>query len=44
MGLHAGNDLARVLNWGPGAGAFAHRSLAAILHDVEHATVALLDR
>ena len=42
--LLAGNDLARVLNWGSGASAFAHRSLGAILHDVEHATVSLLDR
>ena len=42
--LCAGNDLARVLNWGARASAFAGRPLTAVLHDIEHATVALLDR
>ncbi|KAK9785856.1 hypothetical protein WJX73_007544 [Symbiochloris irregularis] len=41
--LGTGNDLARCLNWG-GSAAFSHRSLSTTLHDVEHATIALLDR
>jgi hypothetical protein len=40
----AGNDLARCLNWGGGLGALREKGLPAVLHDIEHATVALLDR
>ena len=45
-GLHAraGNDLARCLNWGGGLYALREGGLPAALRDVEHATVALLDR
>ena len=35
--------MARCLGWGATA-AFSHRSLSSTLHDVEHATIALLDR
>lgn len=41
---HAGNDLARCLNWGGGLYVLRDRGLPAMLHDVEHATVSLLDR
>ena len=40
----AGNDLARCLNWGGGLYVLRDRGLPAMLHDVEHATVSLLDR
>ena len=40
----AGNDLARCLNWGGGLYALREGGLPAALRDVEHATVALLDR
>lgn len=40
----AGNDLARCLDWGGGLYAVQQRGLAAMLHDVEHAIMALLDR
>lgn len=43
-GCHAGNDLARCLNWGGGLYALREKGLPAVLHDIEHATVALLDR
>ena len=39
-----GNDLARCLNWGGGLYVLRDRGLPAMLHDVEHATVSLLDR
>lgn len=42
--LRAGNDLARCLNWGGGLYVLRDRGLPAMLHDVEHATVSLLDR
>jgi hypothetical protein len=42
--LRAGNDLARCLNWGGGLYALREGGLPAALRDVEHATVALLDR
>ena len=42
--LAAGNDLARCLNWGGGLYVLRDRGLPAMLHDVEHATVSLLDR
>ena len=42
--MHAGNDLARCLNWGGGLYVLRDRGLPAMLHDVEHATVSLLDR
>lgn len=42
--LGTGNDLARCLNWGAGLGAFHSRGISAVLQDVEHSTVALLDR
>ena len=42
--MTAGNDLARCLNWGGGLYTIKQRGLAAVLHDVEHAIVALLDR
>ncbi len=44
MVVRAGNDLARCLNWGAGLGALRERGLPAVLADIEHATVALLDR
>ena len=40
----AGNDLARCLNWGGGLYVLRDRGLPAMLHDIEHATVSLLDR
>ena len=42
--MDAGNDLARCLNWGGGLYVLRDRGLPAMLHDVEHATVSLLDR
>lgn len=44
MTCAAGNDLARCLNWGGGLGAWQPSGLASVLHDVETAIVALLDR
>lgn len=44
MQPYAGNDLARCLNWGGGLYVLRDRGLPAMLHDVEHATVSLLDR
>jgi hypothetical protein len=40
----AGNDLARCLNWGGGLYAMREKGLPAVLRDIEHTTVALLDR
>ena len=42
--LGTGNDLARCLNWGGGLFAFKQHGLAAVLRDIEHSTIALLDR
>ncbi|CAL8462241.1 g1772 [Coccomyxa elongata] len=42
--LGTGNDLARCLNWGGGLYALREKGLPAVLADIEHATVALLDR
>lgn len=39
--IHTGNDLARVLRWGPG---YAGQSLSAILHQVAEAEEVGLDR
>lgn len=40
-----GNDLARVLSWGGGLGAVERQGgLCAVLHDIEHAAVTILDR
>lgn len=40
-----GNDLARVLSWGGGLGAVGRQGgLFAVLHQIEHAAVTLLDR
>ncbi len=44
LGFVAGNDLARCLNWGGGLYALREKGLPAVLADIEHATVALLDR
>ena len=42
--LGTGIDLARCLNWGGGLFAFKQHGLAAVLRDIEHSTIALLDR
>ena len=42
--LGTGNDLARCLNWGGGLFAFKQHGLLAVLRDIEHSTIALLDR
>ena len=42
--LGTGNDLARCLNWGGGLFVFKRHGLAAVLRDIEHSTIALLDR
>ncbi|XP_021761531.1 diacylglycerol kinase 1-like [Chenopodium quinoa] len=40
-----GNDLARVLSWGGGLGSIEKQGgLCSVLHDIEHAAVAILDR
>ncbi|GAB4845411.1 Diacylglycerol kinase [Ancistrocladus abbreviatus] len=40
-----GNDLARVLSWGGGLGSIERQGgLCTVLHDVEHAAIAILDR
>ena len=40
-----GNDLARVLSWGGGLGSIERQGgLYAVLHDIEHAAVTILDR
>ncbi|PIN17315.1 Diacylglycerol kinase [Handroanthus impetiginosus] len=40
-----GNDLARVLSWGPGLGSVERQGgLCTLLHDIEHAAVTVLDR
>ena len=42
--MHAGNDLARCLNWCGSMGSYASHNARDMLRAVNHSTVALLDR